>query len=275
MGEWFKKDGFLAAEAEGFRTKIRAREPVLFEMAARVNRIAQDLKHIQTIQWNESRDPMICALFCRSADSFAAAVKLAEYGLATDAEIAARTVFETALTLRACVHSEELFSGYILEGKKSEKTILEKMKKANASVEVWKQNAEWVTNRIREIDEEVVLEQKTAKWMNVEQLSDLFGMGPLYQNVYRHFSQAAHATPRSLMSVFEMKDERPTGLIHHGPEPDRIELILMSACQFLGISCQGFASYFKIPQDEISGFLDSLYQLGAKLGAKLKTPNLK
>lgn len=234
--------GFLGKEIEKYSEDIVKRNKVLFDLSFDYNKFAQETKYKFQFHSKDGQEVIAGCLFLKILNTFQGVVILAQYGLPIESKIVLRSLFEPLCILKLVFEDEEFLKKYILTD------LFIKRRWFNVA----KSSPDDVFNELRKIaDDEIKrlsndIEEHQAEEYWIEKLAGLASLKSMYDTYYRLLSGVVHTSPRALEEYITVSQGGNICSFNWGPTDKDVDIILLSAVEFLRISLSLMIQFFEI-----------------------------
>jgi hypothetical protein len=249
--------GFIGKGIEAYKIQIREKYKDHFKYFEDFNCFLNNLKFRLEVKDTEDQRQVISLLFMKALETFQAIYILCEYGLTSDSVTLNRALFETTVHLLYCSKDEESFKSYIAID------VANKIKWSNASrqnpEEFRKGFAERAAIQIPNLKNMIKKCGKNPNWKSPSLLEMARGTGnvKLYQTFYRIASGTTHSEPASLERYIGLDKDGTIKKILWGPREEEIDILLITAIEFMEYLCEGLYKIFGEPkEDEMKPFIE-------------------
>jgi hypothetical protein len=210
------RDGFLAPELNGFRQVIIESNPLWFDYARRLNRVAVALWLDDPVSEPgvaiNSPEPVAVRLFARAMNSFQGAVILLERGMTMEAGGLARAVYETAFWIgylsKSPAEAIEHFEVDDLTGLRGRLRALSRQHADDPALMAT------IKVRLREVD---ALLEGRSKPLRIDEVAERAGFSDFFASHRVLSGMAAHASVASISHYLNIHGDGTAG---HAIGPD-------------------------------------------------------
>lgn len=215
----FKDHGFLGAEAEQFVKTHRAQFKEHFSFVFRMNQIAHNILALAQAK-QQLDDTVVVSLYLRALSSFAATIKLMEFGLGIEAGSSLRNLIETTIYLRKCIVDTKWIERYVLASERKRLNLVNDMIKNISDLYDFMQD---------DLDKLLATRDEIAKSLDGSTIEaefkignlaaeDAVGLERLYKLSFRYFANnATHSTASSIQQYLGTSESGEVTSIKYGP----------------------------------------------------------
>jgi hypothetical protein len=197
-------DGYLSADIATWIAKHRAEHEPSFNLAERLNRVAQRLMLAALVPEGDNRSLLVLLFFARALSSFQGAVLLVERGMTVEAQTLARSCLETSFCLGAVANDVDFLDQLVHSDTAHKKKVARWL--TSRGVNITELSAEQI-DKLKGFLENLKSSGVIADPIQMKQAADKAGLTDIYETVYRDLSdRAAHP---SLNSSFAMSSWMP------------------------------------------------------------------
>lgn len=245
-------DGFLSPNLDTWRQEVREAATDWFTLAEDINSASVAILVTLAPSIGSDRELGAAALFARALQSFEAVILLAERGMLADAGALARNIVESTIFLGGLAMIPD-FPQRLAES--NNKHFASMAKALACLLEDDLGDSEAATD-MRTMLDDVKAKGYVLKDINLLQLAQEIGFGPLYQVVYRKLSgDSAHASLEAINRHFVRNASGRIEKLRFSPQREGLENILSAAITaFLGAL---EALYLVFQQDNIREAVDA------------------
>lgn len=243
--------GFLSADIENYRNKIRDVNHPYFGFFEDLNRFCQQTKYHLEVHSRDGQEIFAGCLLIKLLNDVQAAVILFERCLVSQGCSMLRVALETLIFLGKICESYEFVHAYVKIGERDRLKLVQSIK--STTTNHFEDIKPELTNELVRKIEETIGGTECAS--NKEQWARDLNLHHLYVGAYRLYSQNIHSSPRVLDQFFITNGESEVIGFEWGPSADydlRAELLKASRYLIYGMS-----------------FINKLF--GLNIGGKLET----
>ena len=255
--------GFLSTELESYRLKIRSRQAPYVEFVERVNAYCQEVKFRLNVHNRDGQQVFAAALFIKILCDAQAAALLIERGLTSQAGSLLRVATEALIILAKICQSYEFVEAYLRIGERQRLKLVKAIKRNPGS------GFDGIRNELTdELIEGIVALVGESGDANVQQWASDVGLLPLYDAIYRLFSQEVHSTPRALERYLEADEAGDFKSFDWGPNvEENLKPELIEASRILIVALHNLNRLFSLDiEEQLAKFTAELAQLDREAG---------
>lgn len=270
-------DGFLSSDAPFDVTQVVPRFALHQTLALQINRFAVGVVQRPRDAPNSVEEGLRLALLGRLVQDFEAAVLLVGRGFRAQSRGVARSAFETAVYLSACVRGVTLPGDGGKTVTFAEALIADHDKfRAQAARELAKM-AE-TPNELKRRLTDLSVELGSPKAIVLRDVAALVDAGDLYTALYRPLSQDSHPSVTSVDHHFVTDEQgNPTGF-RVGPDYEQFDDTIMAACACILLGLKAFLEAFgeseeRVEYERLVAVYKALVDPPASVTVGRSTPN--